>query len=151
MDVKQWYNPGATGSQISRRENAGTRTMSQQSNPGELERNAAVARRVWGSIFCSSVQSPTHLSQIIPFVTLSNKVRGIFSARPYCVEYVSACIWLWVCYIDNRKAKFQASRIRRFNTRQNEIKGKRKTKKIPRTFQWIEKKRYEIWAWEEYW
>ena len=32
------------------------------SSPGEWERNAAVARRVGGSICCSSVQSPTLLS-----------------------------------------------------------------------------------------
>ena len=32
------------------------------SSPGERERNAAVARRVRGSICCSSVQSPTHLT-----------------------------------------------------------------------------------------
>ena len=48
------------------------------SSPGERERNAVIARRVRGSICCSSVQSSTHLSQIIPLVTLSNKVRGIF-------------------------------------------------------------------------
>ena len=41
-------------------------------SPGERERNAAVTRRVRESICCSSVQSPTDLSQIIPFVTLSN-------------------------------------------------------------------------------
>ena len=49
------------------------------SSPEERERNAVRARRVGGGPICrSSVQSPTHLSQIIPFVTLSNKVRGIF-------------------------------------------------------------------------
>ena len=45
------------------------------SSPGKRERNAAVARRVEGSICCSSVQSPTHLSQIIPFVTLLNPFK----------------------------------------------------------------------------
>ena len=45
------------------------------SSTGERERNAAVARRVGGSICCSSIQSPTHLSQIIPFVTLSNPFK----------------------------------------------------------------------------
>ena len=45
------------------------------SSPGERERNATVARRVGGSICCSSVQSPTHFSQIIPFVTLSNPFK----------------------------------------------------------------------------
>ena len=45
----------------------------QLSSLGERERNAVIARRVMGwSICCSSVQSPTHLSQIIPFITLSN-------------------------------------------------------------------------------
>ena len=42
------------------------------SSPGERERNATVARKVRESICCSSVQFPTHLSQIIPFVIISN-------------------------------------------------------------------------------
>ena len=44
----------------------------------ENEKEMLLWPEEWGSICCSSVQSPTHLSQIIPFVTLSNKVRGIF-------------------------------------------------------------------------
>ena len=50
---------------------------------GELERNAAMARRVGeGSICCSSVQSPTHLSHTI---TLSNKARGVYIFLKNCV------------------------------------------------------------------
>ena len=45
------------------------------SSSGEQERNAVIARRVVGSICCSFVQSPTHLSQIIPFVTLSSPFK----------------------------------------------------------------------------
>ena len=48
---------------------------SRLSSPGEQERNPVIARRVGGSICCSSVQSPTHLSH----TTLSIKWEVYFS------------------------------------------------------------------------
>ena len=69
----------------------------QLSSPGERERKAVIARKVRGSICCSSVQSPTHLSHTI----LSIKWEVYFSkelcfVRHYCVDYVSACICVWL-------------------------------------------------------
>ena len=71
--------------------------MSQQSSPGDLERKSVIARRVGGQYVALLFSFQLTFHTIIPFVTLSNKVRGIFflrtvSTRPYCVEYVCACI-----------------------------------------------------------
>ena len=68
------------------------------SSPGERERNAAVARRVGGgSICCSTVQSPTHLSQIIPFVTLSNPFK--WSERYiFLKNCVRSSLFCWICF-----------------------------------------------------
>ena len=66
-------------------------------SPGERERNAAVAGRVAGSICCSSVQSPTHLSQIILFVTLSNPFNK--SERYiFLKNYVHSSLLCWICF-----------------------------------------------------
>ena len=93
--------------------------MFQVEQPKRTGKKCCSSKKSWwgGSICYSSVQSPTHLSKIIPFVTLSNpfepfrnpfvtlsnKVRGKFfqrtvPARLYCVEYVSACLCIWECY-----------------------------------------------------
>ena len=58
------------------------------SSPGEQERNTVIARRVGGSICCSSVQSPTHLSHTI----LSIKWVVYFSKElcPLVVKFLHA-------------------------------------------------------------
>ena len=85
------------------------------SSPGERERNAAMARTV-GSICCSSVQSPTHLSYNTfrnPFEPFQIKWEVYFSKElcPLVFIVSSLCFrmymcmynWLWLCNRYNRK------------------------------------------------
>ena len=65
------------------------------SSPGERKRNAVIARRVGGgSICCSSVQSPTHLSHTIlsikweVYIFLKNCVHSSSLCRHYASAYV---------------------------------------------------------------
>ena len=71
------------------------------SSPGKRERNAAVARRVRRSICCSSVQSPTHLSQIIPFKPFRIKREVYFSKElcPLVFIVLSLCFCMYMCIV----------------------------------------------------
>ena len=59
------------------------------SNPRKQEGKTVIARRVWGSICCSSVQSPTHLSDTI----LSIKWEVYFSKELCPVVVIMSSLW----------------------------------------------------------
>ena len=76
-------------------------------SPGERERNAVMAIE-WGSICCSSVQLPTHLSHSKtfsnPFEPFQIKWEVYFSkelcrSSLLCRRYDSACICIRVCIV----------------------------------------------------
>ena len=82
------------------------------SSPGERERNAVKAIRVGGgSICCSSVQSPTHLSNSKtfsnPFEPFQIKWEVSFSKELcrtslLCRHYDSACICICIMWLNNK-------------------------------------------------
>ena len=53
-------------------------------SPAGWERNAAIAKRAGGQYVAVFVQSPTHHSHNNPFVTISNKVWGMFFSKEVC-------------------------------------------------------------------
>ena len=71
------------------------------SSPGEQERKAVIARRVGGSICCSSVQSPTHLSHNNtlrnPFEPFQIKWGNIFLRTESTSLLCWICICIWFC------------------------------------------------------
>ena len=78
------------------------------SSPEERERNAVMAIRVGGSICCSSIRSPTHLSHSKtfsnPFEPFQIKWEVYFSkelccSSLWCRWYDSACICICVCIV----------------------------------------------------
>ena len=77
MDVKQLYNPGATGSQELEKDD-GMRTMSHQ----RTGKKCCYSQKNWGVTmlqFCSISNSPlTDNTFRNPFEHFPNKVRGIF-------------------------------------------------------------------------
>ena len=87
MDIKLLYNPGdrkfrSVGEKMLEWEpcpNRGWASKASIEQPRRTGKKCCCSQKSWGWICCSSVQSPTHLSQIIPFVTLSNTFNVYFS------------------------------------------------------------------------
>ena len=74
------------------------------SSPAEWERSAAIARRAGGQYVAVFVQYPTHLSHITLSQPFQIKWEAYFSKEMYFVchywvDYVSACICVYVFYV----------------------------------------------------
>ena len=100
VGVKQWYNPGATGSQLVWRQRSKSVFHFEEWKPGPskgwapwppVEQPSRMRRKCcysqcagWGQYVAFFVQSPTHLSHNNHFVTLSNKVWEVYFSKELC-------------------------------------------------------------------